>query len=159
MNGFINPVTYDIKSATKLEQCSKTIVNCLDNWSQWNDTDELLIGTCTLSSSEDVTVYEFKPVETTAVTYYFLGSESYIANFCWPGPTPLYSPFEKYPDNPLYAIVTAYSELTTAFTAAWLGLNYNAKAMEGPVERSSWDDLYKHMSNSISRDLHNYLKF
>ena len=32
VNNFVNPVTYDIKSATKFEQCSKTIVDCLDKW-------------------------------------------------------------------------------------------------------------------------------
>jgi hypothetical protein len=60
---YLNPVTFTIKSATKLEQCTKVLVKCLDNWAEWTNVDELLIGTCTLSSSEDVTAWEWKPTE------------------------------------------------------------------------------------------------
>ena len=70
-----------------------------------------------------MTVYEFKPVETTGYTYFWLGADSYIANYCWPGPTPLSTLLDKYPDNPLYAMFMAYGDLNSAFKAAWMGLN------------------------------------
>jgi hypothetical protein len=87
-------------------------------------------------------IYEFKPVETTEYVWYLLGDSSYIKNFCWPGPTPVYSPLEKYPDNPVYAILISIFEIRNMLTTAFIGLDYNKKAMEGPIERSSWDEIY-----------------
>jgi len=54
---FVTPTDYNVISASKLEKCDKVLVKCFDNWDSWTDEDELLIGTCTLSSSEDVTLY------------------------------------------------------------------------------------------------------
>jgi len=156
MLGFIEPVDFNIMSATKLEQCSRVIIKCLDNWDNWSNPDELLLGTCTLSSSEDVTVYQFKPVE---VTYnkYLLGTNTYVENFCWPGPTPLYSPWDKYPNNFMYANFMAYEDLYTAFKAAYIGLPSNNAAFDGPIQRDSWTNIYKNMSDLITRDLSHYL--
>lgn len=146
-----NPVTFTVKSATKLEQCSKTLIKCVDNWSQWTNKDELLIGDCTLSSSEDVKVWEWKPIET-LYEKYWLGANQYLGNYCWPGPSPFYSPFDKYPDNPFWAIVQMYSSLTTAFKAARLGLAYNQQAFEGPVVRDSWETISAKTAKQFNLD-------
>jgi hypothetical protein len=135
---YINPVSFTVTSATKLEQCSKTIVKCLDNWDQLTNVDELLIGECVLSSSEDVAIYDYKAVEN-LYTKYWLGADAYYANYCWPGPSPFYSKFEEFPDNPFWAITQMYSSLTGAFTVARRGLEYNAKAFAAPVVRNTWD--------------------
>ena len=88
----IAPTDFNIVSASKVEQCSRVLIKCLDDWTAWTDPDELLLGTCSLSSSEDVTVYEYKPV-LTEYTHYFVGEQTYINHFCFPGATPLYSPW------------------------------------------------------------------
>jgi len=150
--GYINPVTFTVKSSTKLEQCTKTVVNCLDNWSQWTSPDELLIGTCTLSSAEEVKAWEWKPVETLYERYFF-GTNQYIGNFCWPGPSPLYSKFDEFPDNPVWALIQMVSSLQNNFKVARAGLEYNAKAFEGPIVRNSWDTIKKNTLEAISRDL------
>lgn len=54
---FITPTDFNWISATKVEKCERVLIKCIDNWDSWTDEDELLIGTCTLSSSEDITVY------------------------------------------------------------------------------------------------------
>ena len=121
---YIDPVDYNLMSATKLEQCSRVLIKCMDDWSQWTSEDELLLGTCTLSSSEDITVYQYKPFET-LYTDYLIGNNTNMVNYCWPGPSPFYSPFDKYPNNFMYANFMSWLDLNNAFKAAWIGLPSN----------------------------------
>ena len=89
---FITTTDMSVVTAVKFETCTKTIVKCLDNWDSWTDEDELLLGDCSQSSSEDITIYKFDPWEETT-SYYLLGNDTYNENYCWPGKTPFYSPF------------------------------------------------------------------
>ena len=114
---FTTTTEFNIITAVKLETCSRTIVKCLDNWDNWTDEEELLLGECTQSSSEDITVYQFKPWEADD-KYYLFGNDTYNENYCWPGKTPFYSPFMKYPNNPLWAIVNSFYDLTYSFDTA-----------------------------------------
>ena len=148
----VAPTDFNIVSATKIEQCSRVLIKCLDDWTAWTDPDELLLGTCSLSSSEDVTVYEYKPF-ITEYTHYFVGEQTYISNFCFPGPTPLYSPWQKYPNNFFYANFMAIGDLKNAFQAAWYGLPSNNAAFDGPIDRpNTWAEIYKNMEETVSRD-------
>ena len=70
--------------------------------------------------------------------------------------TPLSILLDKYPDNPLYALFMAYGDFNTAFKAAWVGLNQNARSFEGPTNRD-FTSLYANMKESMTRDLNNYL--
>ena len=156
MGVVIAPTDFNIVSATKLEQCSRVLIKCLDNWDAWTNTDELLLGTCSLSSSEDVTVYEYKPVET-EFTHYFAGTNSFVNHFCFPGPTPLYSPWQKYPNNFWFANFMSLRDLTLSFKAAWAGLpSYNA-AFEGPIDRpNTWEEIYANMKETVTRDFNDW---
>jgi hypothetical protein len=92
MAPWISASRFAILSAIKFEQCSRVVIKCLDNWDSWKDPNELLFGTCTLSSSEEVAVWEFKPIEA-EYRKYLIGDKTYVANYCFPGPTPFYSPW------------------------------------------------------------------
>ena len=36
---FIKPTDFNIVSATKLEQCSRVLIKCIDNWDSWTNPD------------------------------------------------------------------------------------------------------------------------
>jgi hypothetical protein len=55
-------------------------VKCLDDWSSWTSEDELLLETCTLSSSEDITVYSYKPFEVLFTNSYEVNLEISVAD-------------------------------------------------------------------------------
>ena len=152
---FITPTDYNVVSATKLEKCDKVLVKCLDNWDTWTDTDELLIGTCTLSSSEDITVYQYKPFEN-EYTRYLVGNDTYLENYCWPGPTPLYSWFLKYPNNPLYSLLWSWLDLNMSFKTAYEGLPSNNRAFEAPTGQKGFLGVFGEMVDTWKRDLVNY---
>lgn len=82
------------------------VITSMDNWDRWFKEDQKLIDVsnkCALSANSDITVwkYDFVP---TRIDKYWLGANTFLYNYCFPGPTPLYSFFERYPDNLLYAI-------------------------------------------------------
>ena len=63
-----------------------------------------------MSSGTEYTLWEYKPIEKEEERYYF-GDETYTPNYCWPGPSPFYSPLLMYPDNPIMGINALYSEI------------------------------------------------
>ena len=150
---FITPADFTLVSTSKLEQCSRVVIKCIDSWSSWTDENELLFGTCSLSSSEDFTIYQFKPIET-EFTHYIIGSEKYQANYCFPGPTPMYSPFDTYPNNFLYADWLSQNEIAYAFRTALAGLPSFNPAFDVPVERqNSWSKIYENLSTVLTQDM------
>ena len=107
---FVDPIKMTITSSTKIEQCSMDVITSMDNWDRWFKEDQKLIDVsnkCALSPNSDITVwkYDFVP---TRIDKYWLGTNTFLYNYCFPGPTPLYSFFERYPDNLLYAIKKSF---------------------------------------------------
>ena len=41
-----------------MEYCTKTIINCLDDWELFTKETEKILGECSLSSSGTITAYE-----------------------------------------------------------------------------------------------------
>lgn len=158
MAPYISAVKFALLSAFKFEQCSRVVIKCIDNWDAWKDENELLLGTCSLSSSEDVTVWQFNPIDAD-FEHYMIGAKTYVKNFCFPGPTPLYSPWMKYPNNFFYANWDATKQLTNIFKVAYAGLPSYNPAFDGPVVRSSWEEIYNNMSKAIAKDIHNWVGF
>lgn len=153
---FITPTNFNLISATKLEKCEKTLIKSLDDWNAWTDKEELLIGTCSLSSSEDITVYQYKAFES-EYTRYYIGNDTYMNNYCFPGHTPLYSWFLKYPNNPFYAVLRAFLDLQMSFKTAFDGLPGNNKAFEGPTGAPTWSSILDNFVSSWTRDIGNYI--
>lgn len=87
-----------------------------------------------------MTEWEWKPI-TVDTEWYMIGAEKYIYNFCFPGPTFLYSPFNKYPDNPTSAWVEIYQTLTTIYGAARYGLEFNRQILDGNYSTYSMEEL------------------
>lgn len=91
-------------------------------------------------------MYKYAPIED-ELTHYWMGNDTYMENFCWPGPTPFYSNFMQYPDNLDYALLNNYKDILAGWTSAYLGmyagLPSNNPAFEGPVERRAWSNIYE----------------
>jgi hypothetical protein len=98
----LDAISMSVVTEVQTVQCSKTIIDCFDDWSTWTDEDAVYME-CELSSGSDVTVYSYIPVEEDQENY-LLGYNEYVENFCWPGYSPLYSYFYEYPSNMQYAI-------------------------------------------------------
>lgn len=140
--GFTKPTDFNLIMASKLEQCSRVLIKCFDSWDDWKSVDKKILGTCTLSSSEDVTMYQFKPFEN-ELTHFWLGNDTYMENFCWPGPTPIYSNFMKYPDNFMWAVINTYLQFDEGWKTAYRGLPAFNPAFDGPVQRRPWSEIYQ----------------
>lgn len=80
-----------------------------------------------MGSSEDFVLYEYKPF-TNEYTHYFVGNDTYMNNYCWPGDAIFYSYFMEFPDNFFWAIMNIYFEITTGWTSAYLSIPQNNKA-------------------------------
>jgi len=158
MAPFITPAKFTILSASKFEQCARVVVKCLDNWDAWKDEKELLMGTCSLSSSEDVTVYEFYPIEKD-FSHYLIGSDKYAVNYCFPGTSPFYTPWEKYENNLWYANWSAIKQLTFMFKSAAAGLPSVNPSFEGPTVTSQRVlNLYENMEKAAHVSMQNLFK-
>lgn len=86
---------------------------------------------------------------------YYLGSAVYNEAICFPGFSPFYSYFYKFPDNPwlqayelgidIWNFATRITSATAAnylYSSVRSGIQYNNKMMEGPIEREhSMEDL------------------
>lgn len=142
---YAEPQTVKVTATNKFEQCAKVLVKCLDDWSLWTDRDEKLLGDCSQSSSSGLEVWTWKTFELVPTTsqweHYWLGSATYEKNYCFPGPTPLYSPYDKYPSNWMHAFVLMVEDLTTAFKAGRLLLDYQSTMYDSPPMIRDWDDL------------------
>lgn len=99
---FITPIKIQILVDNKLEECSKVIINCLDDWTHWTKIDAELLEGCTLSTGAEFTYYEYNPI-VTQLDRYLLGTDTYQKAICWPGFTP-FMQVDKYPDNMIYAL-------------------------------------------------------
>jgi len=86
-----------------MEDCSKVLINTIDDFSNWKLQDALILETCGLSSASDVTAWTYSPI-LVDYEYYLLGKSEYQMRFCWPGKSPFYSFFDQYPANPVWAI-------------------------------------------------------
>jgi len=84
------------------------VINCLDDWSTWTKIDAKFLDTCRQSSGTDYKLWEYEPFEKEEERYFF-GDETFTPNYCWPGPSPLYSPLMEYPDNFFLGVNTLYT--------------------------------------------------
>lgn len=102
---------------------------------------------CQLSASTEWALWEAKPFEENMDTYY-LGSALYNPSICFPGFSPFYSYFKKFPDNPwlqayeigidLYYFLTRITVSTAAnylYSTVRSGIEHNNQMMEGPIKR------------------------
>ena len=81
---------------------------------------------CSQSSSSVVTLYNYQPIYEDE-TAYFMGSDSFRDNYCWPGFSPFYSYFYQYGNNFSWAIMniaTAMSNLYQTTQAQAEGPQY-----------------------------------
>lgn len=99
-----------------------------------------------------MTEWEWKPI-TVDTEWYMIGAERYIYNYCFPGPTFLYSPFDKYPDNPISALIEIYGTLTTIYAAARYGLEFNRQVLDGNISLASMEDLRALTTKAALQDL------
>lgn len=44
---YVQPITVKITATSKLEQCTKVLVKCFDDWNEWTDKTEKVFGECT----------------------------------------------------------------------------------------------------------------
>ena len=79
------------------------MIDCIDDWTIWTD-EEAKYFECSQSSTAAVTIYNYQPILSQQDNY-LLGYNKYIENFCWPGYSPFYSYFYKYPNNLQYAFI------------------------------------------------------
>jgi len=100
-----DPISFKLTTNNRFGQCSKKVINCLDDWSTWTKSDAKWLDSCRQSSGTDYKLWEYKPI-TKEEERYFLGDLNFTPNYCWPGPSPLYSPLMQYPDNWILAIKT-----------------------------------------------------
>ena len=87
---FSTPIKITITIDNRLEQCSKTLIDCFDDWSTWTSASADMLETCSLSSSTEWALWEWQPWETNMEQYYF-GSALYNRAICFPGFSPFYS--------------------------------------------------------------------
>lgn len=71
---------------------------------------------------------------------------------------PFYSKLMQYPNNMIYAWNLAYTYVENAFLAARIGLDHNARAMEGPIERNSWDDISARAMTMFEKNLDGFFE-
>jgi len=109
MAHFIEPITMTFTTESSVVQCKKQLIDCFEDWSIWTDEDAKYFE-CSQSSSSAVTIYNYQPV-TSKQENYLLGYDKYIENFCWPGYSPFYSYFYRYPDNLQYAFTELIESL------------------------------------------------
>jgi len=95
-------ILLSIISSSALITCTKTIIECFDDFDTWTSPDALIFDDCPLSSGTDVTVWSYEPLDDENERYWF-GDGTYTPSMCWPGSTPLYSYFDMYPNNPGFA--------------------------------------------------------
>jgi hypothetical protein len=106
----ITPVVITLSMENKLEQCSKVLINCFDDWTIWsgNQTTCLDLSQCSLSSGGVFNLYQYTPIKLTRDNYDI--GQPYYSNLynggakgralCFPGNSPFYSPFMNYPNYP-----------------------------------------------------------
>lgn len=104
------PVKFKLTTNNKFGQCSKKIVNCLDDFSNWTDLEAKFLETCRQSPGTEYKLWEYEPIEKEEERYFF-GNETYTPNYCWPGESPFYSPILSYPDNILLGIRELYTDI------------------------------------------------
>ena len=126
-------VKFKLTTNNKFGQCSKKIINCLDDFSNWTDLEAKFLETCRQSSGTDYKLWEWEPIEKEEERY-FLGNETYTPNYCWPGASPFYSPILLYPDNILLGINELYTEIDNFVKDATYILNENSRKAGIPTE-------------------------
>lgn len=106
------PVSFKLSTNNKLGQCSKMLIQCLDDWKLWSNIDAKWLETCRLGSGTEFKLWEYQPLAASpSEDTYYLGNKNYVPQYCWPGPSPFYSPIDKYPDNPVLGFIDAYNEV------------------------------------------------
>lgn len=158
---FTNPIKMTITSSTKVEQCSMIIVSSYDNWDRWFKNDSKLVdvdNNCGLSSNSDITVwkYDFEPAATERYWFGAGQSDGFLYNYCFPGPTPFYSFFNKYPNNFVYAwkkTIDAFRYLYRAGTRDNEDINEIIRSSEKPTVQRSMGDLERLSRMVTTRDL------
>ena len=106
----VKPISFKLTTNNRFGQCSKTVIKCLDNWETWTKLDAKWLESCRQSSGTEYKLWEYKPIEKEEERYWF-GDKTYTPNYCWPGPSPIYSPLMQYPDNIFLAINTLYTQI------------------------------------------------
>lgn len=146
---FSTPITIKILIDNRLEQCSKTLIDCFDDWTTWTSASADMLDSCSLSTSTEWALWQYQPW-TTNMEHYYLGSALYNGAICFPGFSPFYSYHNQYPNNlwlqiyemgtDVWAFATRFSASSAAnylyaFTRA--GIDYNNLMMEGPIDRGN----------------------
>ena len=57
---YLTPITITIKINNKFEECSKVLINCLDDWTLWTDPKKATIldlASCQLSGGAEFVLY------------------------------------------------------------------------------------------------------
>ena len=75
---FTKPIAFKLSTNTKLEKCSKIVIDSLDNFNYTLGANSKWLDTCSLSSGTEVTIWEYKPVSIDEERY-FLGASDYTA--------------------------------------------------------------------------------
>ena len=153
---FANPIKMTITSSTKVEQCSMVLVTSYDNWDRWYLNTSKLIdvdNNCGLSSNSDITVwsYDFEPK---AIERYWFGAsqaDGFLYNYCFPGPTPFYSYFNKYPNNIVYAWKKTIDALMYLYRSG--RREDNQQITSEAKNAHSMEDLAKYSRMLTTRDL------
>jgi hypothetical protein len=73
---FATEITFKVQIDNRLEECSKTLIDCFDDWSIWTSPTADILEGCQLSSSTEWALWEAKPWENNMEAYY-LGSALY----------------------------------------------------------------------------------
>jgi len=127
--GYTDSIKFKLTMNSKMEECSKVIVDCIDDWQYWTKVDAEWLDKCALSSGTEVTMYEWKPVtRTLGEEFYLFGEREYLDNYCWPGKWPI-SNVLLYADNPLWGLELAWKDLKNL----WDDYSANGSAAAGWV--------------------------
>lgn len=117
---FTTPVTITITIDNKLEECSKTLIDCFDDWTTWTSDTADMLENCALSTSTEWALWQYSPWEGPYDRYYF-GEALYNQAVCFPGFSPFYSYHNKYPANPflqIFSIIEDVYNFGTSLSAA-----------------------------------------
>ena len=81
-------------------------------------------------------------------THYYFGSDSYIANYCWPGFSPWYSYYDRYKNELIHGFYISFNDILGLFTALRAGVYHmHGKTIPDDIDGApivrDWDKIYK----------------
>ena len=73
------PVSFKMTTNNKLGQCSKQVINCIDDWNLWSKIDAKWLETCRLGSGAEFKLWEYQPLATSpSEDKYYLGNKNFV---------------------------------------------------------------------------------